>query len=138
MLAVASNSLLISGIMSHTSFPIESTYVCMYVYYTSGGAAVTGYTIYYQQEGGERSSVSAGASAISATISGLIEGATYTITVTANSNTLPSITTVPTSLVIGTAKNHYSSHPHVMTKLLTNCSHSCGSVHLTRCHGNCW
>ena len=104
----------------------------------SGGAAVTGYTIYYQQEGGERSSVSFGASATSATISGLIEGATYTITVTATSNTLSSITTAPTSLVIGTAKNHYSSHPHVMTKLLTNCSHSCGSVHLTRCHGNCW
>ena len=77
----------------------------------SGGAAVTGYTIYYQQEGGERSSASAGASATSATISGLMEGATYMITMTATSNTLSSIATAPTSLVIGTAKN--SSHAFI-------------------------
>jgi len=74
----------------------------------SGGAAVTGYTIYYsyQQEGGERSSVSAGASDTSATISGLIEGATYSITIVASSNTLPSTVTGPQTITIGTYYVH--------------------------------
>ena len=54
----------------------------------SRGADVTGYTIYYQQEGGERFSVCAGISDITATISGLIEGATYSFTIVATSNTL--------------------------------------------------
>ena len=44
----------------------------------SGGAAVTGYIIYYQQEeGGQRLSESAEAAAITASITGLITGATY-------------------------------------------------------------
>ena len=68
---------------------------------SSGGAIVTGYAIYYQQEGEERSSVSVGASATSATISGLIEGATYSITIVATSNTLPSTVTGPQTITIG-------------------------------------
>ena len=75
----------------------------------SGGAAVTGYTIYYQQEGGERSSASAGASATSATISGLIEGATHSITIVATSNTLPSTVTGPQTITIGMYYAHYSA-----------------------------
>ena len=74
----------------------------------SGGATVTGYTIYYQPEGGERSSVIAGASDTSVTISGLIEGATYSITIVATSNTLPSTVTDPQTITIGT---HYV-HSH--------------------------
>ena len=75
----------------------------------SRGAAVTGYTIYYQQEGGERSSASARASATSATISGLIEGATYSITIVATSNTLPSTVTSPQTITIGTHYVHWTT-----------------------------
>ena len=66
---------------------------------------MTGYTINYQQEGGERSSLSAGANDTSATISGLIEGATYSITIVTTSKTLPSTVTGPQNITIGM---HYS------------------------------
>ena len=75
----------------------------------SGGAAVTGYTIYYQQEGGERSLVSAMASDTSSTISGLIEGATYSIAIVATSNTLPSTVTGPQTITIGTHYVHWTT-----------------------------
>ena len=75
----------------------------------SGGATVTGYIIYYQHEGGERSSVSAGASDTSATISGLIEGTTYSITIVATSNTLPSTVTGPQTITIGTHYVHWTT-----------------------------
>jgi len=75
----------------------------------SGGAAVTGYTIYYQQEGGERSSVSAEASDTSTTISGLIEGAIYSINIVATSNTLPSTVTGPQTITIGTHYVHWTT-----------------------------
>ena len=75
----------------------------------SGAAAVTGYTIYYQQEGGERSSVSAGASDTSSTISGLIKGATYSITIVASSDTLPSTVTGPQTITIGTHYAHWTT-----------------------------
>ena len=65
---------------------------------------MTGYTIYYQQEGAERSSVSAGVSAPSVAISGLTEGTTYVFTIVATSNTLPSTVTGPQAITIGT---HY-------------------------------
>ena len=67
----------------------------------SGGAAVTGYMIYYQEDGGERLSVSAGASATTASITGLTVGATYSITMVATSSTLPSTVTGPQTVTIG-------------------------------------
>ena len=69
----------------------------------SGGAAVTGYIIYYQQEeGGQRLSESAEAAATTASITGLIAGATYSITMVATSSTLPSTETAALTLTIGT------------------------------------
>ena len=70
----------------------------------SGRVAVTGYIIYYQQEGGGWSAVSAGPNATTATISGLIEGAVYSITIVATSSTLLSTATGPQTITIGT---HY-------------------------------
>ena len=59
----------------------------------SGEPSVTGYIIYYQQDGGERLSQNAGATATTATITGLIAGAAYSITMLATSSTLPSTET---------------------------------------------
>ena len=70
---------------------------------------MTGYTIYYQQEGVQRSSASAGASDTFATISGLIEGVTYSITIVATSNTLPSTVTRPQTITIGTHYVHWTT-----------------------------
>ena len=67
---------------------------------------MTGYTIYYQQHGGQTLSVSAGAAASSATITGLITGSTYSISIVASSKTWPS------SVSIGevfTLRQDYSS-----------------------------
>ena len=67
-----------------------------------GGAAVTGYVIYYQQQNGERRiSESAGASSSTLTISALIAGATYSFTMVATSSTLPSTETAALTLTIG-------------------------------------
>ena len=69
----------------------------------SGGAAVTGYIIYYQQEeGGQRLSESAGTAATTASITGLIAGATYSVTMVATSSTLPSTETAALIVTIGT------------------------------------
>ena len=69
----------------------------------SGGAAVTGYVIYYQQEdGGQWLSESAEASASTMTITGLIAGAIYSVTMVATSSTLPSTETAALSVAIGT------------------------------------
>ena len=87
---------------------------------------MTGYTIYYQQDGGERSSVSAGASDITATISGLIEGATYFITIVATSNTLPSTVTGPQNITIGTYYSMCSRPRSVCHQYYICCVH--GSV----------
>ena len=69
----------------------------------SQGPDVTGYTVYYQQQdGGVNSSVEAGQtdSDSSITIPGLIVGATYSISIVANSSTLPStVTTGPTATI---------------------------------------
>ena len=54
---------------------------------------MTGYIIYYQQDGGERLSQNAVATATTATITGLIAGAAYSITMVATSSTLPSTET---------------------------------------------
>ena len=57
----------------------------------SGLYIVTGYYISYQeQDGGHRGSLMTGESNLTAAITGLIAGATYSISVAANSSTLPS------------------------------------------------
>ena len=63
---------------------------------------MTGYTIYYQQEGGKRRSLRTEAGAITANISGLISGETYSITVVALSTSLPSNESLPYTINTGT------------------------------------
>ena len=67
----------------------------------SGEPDVTGYIIYYQRDGGQRLSENAGTTATSATITGLIAGATYSITMVAASSTLPSTETTAQTVTIG-------------------------------------
>ena len=63
---------------------------------------VTGYIIYYQQQdGGHTTSKMAGATATTATITGLMTGATYSITMVATSSTLPSNMTAAETITIG-------------------------------------
>ena len=62
---------------------------------------MTGYIIYYQQDGGERHSQSAGPTDTTATITGLMAEATYTVTMVATSSTLPSIETELKDIAIG-------------------------------------
>ena len=72
---------------------------------------MTGYIIYYQQEeGGQRLSESAEAAATTASITGLIAGATYSITMVATSSTLPSNETAALTVPIGTV---YMYNVHV-------------------------
>ena len=69
----------------------------------SGEPAVTGYIIYYQQQdGGHTNSkkLKAKKAATTATITGLIQGATYSITMVATSSTLPSDKTRPETITI--------------------------------------
>ena len=68
----------------------------------SGEPAVTGYIIYYQQQdGGHNGSKMAGATATTATITGLMTGATYSIAIVATSSTLPSKVTAAETITIG-------------------------------------
>ena len=63
---------------------------------------MTGYIIYYQQQdGGHNGSEMAGATATTATITGLMTGATYSITVVATSSTLSSNETAAETTTIG-------------------------------------
>ena len=80
----------------------------------SQGPDVTGYTIYYQQQdGGPSGSVEAGQYDTSITIPGLIVGATYSISIVANSSTLPStVTTGPSSATIGILLLYYYKMVH--------------------------
>ena len=65
--------------------------------YNNGLDIVTGYHISYQeQDGGHRGSVMTEESYLNTTITGLIAGATYSISVAANSSTLPSYPTTTT------------------------------------------
>ena len=63
---------------------------------------MTGYIIYYQQDGGQKLSQSAGPIDTTANITGLIVhvGATFSITMVANSSTLPSPETTAQSIII--------------------------------------
>ena len=63
--------------------------------------AVTGYVIFYQQDEGERMSVSVEASATSYNITELNIGTTYSIFIIATSNTLPSTVTGPHTITLG-------------------------------------
>ena len=62
---------------------------------------MTGYVIYYQQDGEQRYSVNAEATATTATITGLMEGATYSIIMVATSSTLPSTVTTIETVTLG-------------------------------------
>ena len=62
---------------------------------------MTGYIIYYQQDGGQRLSQSAGSTATTATITGLIAGTIYSVTMVATSTTLPSNETEAETIIIG-------------------------------------
>ena len=68
----------------------------------SGEPAVTGYIIYYQQQdGGHTGSVTAGATSTTTIITGLMTGATYSISVVATSSMLPSNVTAAVTITIG-------------------------------------
>ena len=65
-------------------------------------STVTGYIIYYQQQdGGHTGSEIAGATVTTATITGLMTGANYSITMVATSSTLPSNVTAAVTITIG-------------------------------------
>ena len=69
------------------------------VSWTPGETSVTGYIIYYQQQdGGQRLSLTAGTSN---TITGLITGATYSISIAAISNALFSTEITAPHVTIG-------------------------------------
>ena len=80
----------------------------------SGEPDVTGYIIYYQQDGGQRLSGNAGATDMT-TITGLITGATYSITMVATSSTLPSTETTAQTVIIS---------KHVPCECLRTCTYT--------------
>ena len=86
---------------------------------------MTGYIIYYQQEeeGGLRLSESAEAAATTASITGLIAGATYSITMVATSSTLPSTETEALTVTIGTFRTfalwHTANRKHSMSHVFS-------------------
>ena len=92
----------------------------------SQGPDVTGYTIYYQQQdGGPSGSLEAGQHDHSITIPGLIVGATYAISIVANSSTLPSTFTTGHSATIGIHYAHTSPNPvslYLNTLLYIRCT----------------
>ena len=68
----------------------------------SGESIVTGYIISYKQQDGVHSgSVNVNETVISTIITGLMIGATYSISVVATSSTLPSNETIPQKITIG-------------------------------------
>lgn len=68
---------------------------------SSGEPAVTGYTIYYKQDGRKKLSVNTGATATIATITGLTELTPYSITMVANSSTVQSTETAAEMVTLG-------------------------------------
>ena len=62
---------------------------------------MTGYIIYYQQDGGQRLSQSTEPTATTAIITGLNIGATYSFTLVATFHTLPSTESVKEIVTIG-------------------------------------
>ena len=79
----------------------------------SGEPAVTGYIIYYQQQdGGHTDLVYAEANVTTATITKLMTGATYSITMVATSSTLPSTVTAAETITIGMMWNMLIYHDY--------------------------
>ena len=72
------------------------------VSWTSGEPAVTGYIISYQTLDGGHSGSVTNETATSTIITGLMTGATYSISIVATSNTLPSTETTAPDITIGT------------------------------------
>ena len=72
------------------------------VSWTSGEPAVTGYIISYQTLDGGHSGSVTNETATSTIITGLMTGATYSITIVATSNTLNSTETTVPDITIGT------------------------------------
>ena len=76
------------------------------VSWTLGEPAVTGYNISYQtHDGGHSGSLNVDETATTTIITGLMTGATYSITIVATSNTLPSTETTAPDITIGTGTN---------------------------------
>ena len=96
----------------------------------SGKPAVTGYIIYYQQDGGQRLSQSAGPTATTVTITGLVAGATYSITMVATSSTLPSNKTETVTVNIGTYYSVCFSYILIIPHLLILYGASSHLLHL--------
>ena len=72
------------------------------VSWTAGESIVTGYIISYQQQDGVHSdSVAVNETVTSTIITGLMIGATYSISIVATSNTLPSNETIAQNITIG-------------------------------------
>ena len=67
----------------------------------SGEPAVTGYIIYYQEDGGQRLSQSVKYTATTATITGLIQGTNYSFTMVTTSSILHSVETLQHTYFIG-------------------------------------
>ena len=66
----------------------------------ASGATVTGYDIYYETTGGSEQSVTVGAAATEYTLTGLMIGQTYSISIVALSAQLPSNLTDPVSVTL--------------------------------------
>ena len=66
----------------------------------ASGAIVTGYVIYYETTGGSEQSVTVGAAATEYTLTGLMIGESYNISIVALSGQLPSILTGPVSVTL--------------------------------------
>ena len=93
----------------------------------SEGDDVTGYTVHYQQiDGGQNGSVTA--TDTSVIITGLIVGATFSISVSANSNTLPSITATGPNVTIQQGKGLQQQRDTMMFFLAFDPTHSIAKI----------
>ena len=84
---------------------------------------MTGNTIYYQHEGGERRSLRTEAKATTANISGLISGATYFLSILALSTFLPSSESVE-YFTLGMYTRFVLPHNDLHQNISANCSPS--------------
>ena len=73
------------------------------VTWTPSGIYVTGYTIFYQQQGEQSVSAKGVGNTTEATISGLITGSTYNISVSAESSIRSSSSTIAPNITLGIA-----------------------------------
>ena len=87
-----------TGLLAVQSGPL--TILVSWTAPASGGASRTGYRIFYQTGGDSEQSVDVGAGATSHTLTGLQSGATYSISIVALSNTLPSSVLGPVTVAL--------------------------------------